>query len=107
MCAGIVPKHSPFSLHHVRVHSDTSQCVATRINEVEPWHAMLIQELSGDAPVGVGGSLTGAALAAGASAAFLTGGGGGGRSGDGSGSSSFTLQQTHSSRPQCQLVNHL
>ena len=43
--------------------------------------------------MGVGGSLAGAALAAGASAAFLTGGGAGGRSGDGSGSSSFTLQQ--------------
>lgn len=52
------------------------------------------------APVGVGGSLTGAAFVAGASGAFLTGGGGGGRSGEGSGSSIFTLQQPRKQQPQ-------
>ena len=86
-------------LHHVRVHTDMTRCVATQISEVKPRHDMLIQELPGGAPVGVGGSLTGAAFAAGASAAFFTGGGGGGRSGDGSGSSSFTLQQDSSHDP--------
>ena len=50
--------------------------------------------------MGVGGSLTGAAFAAGASGAFLTGGGGGGRSGEGSGSSIFTLQQPGHQQPQ-------